>query len=190
MISIRKTMLQISFFFFVFAIAVADLSATTFARLKFEDLAEKSNAVARVRSGNSWSYWRSGEIWTSTELEILERSKGTLPTSIRLEMPGGQVGRIKSIVDGVPHFRAGEEAYLFLWVSNGTYQVMGWTQGTFRIERDEKTGMQFVTQDSSSTAIFDPSQRQFAKEGLSHLPLLKFQARLRKALTRSQQIQP
>jgi len=80
-------------------------------------------------------------------------------------------------------FRAGEEAYLFLWDGNGreTY-ILGWTQGTFRIARDPQTGVARVTQESAATPTFDPATKQFRHGGVRGLPLADFQLKLKRAL--------
>ena len=82
-------------------------------------------------------------------------------------------------------FRAGEEAYLFLWDANGreTYGL-GWTQGTFRIAHDPQTGLARVTQESAATPIFDPATKQFRYGGIRNLPLAVFQLKLKRALER------
>src|SRR5262249_50947247 len=104
-----------------------------------------------------------------------------------IEMPGGTLGHLHSHVDAVPSFRPGEEAYLFLWMSPaGQYRLLGWGQGTFRITRDDFSGMQSVTQDSASTPVFNPASRKFEREGIRRLPLTVFQAKLRHALENPQ----
>ncbi|HEX4542852.1 MAG TPA: hypothetical protein VH114_06770 [Candidatus Acidoferrum sp.] len=75
---------------------------------------------------------------------------------------------------------------MFLWGREGEpLRVLGWSQGTFRIARDARTGVETVTQDSVATPIFDPSTRQFRHGGIRNLPVAVFQLRLRKALGES-----
>lgn len=98
-------------------------------------------------------------------------------------MIGGSVGHLHSHVDEVPAFRAGEEVYLFLWARDGEpYQVLGWSQGTFRIARDAHSGLEVVTQDSASAPIFDPQTRAFRRGGIRNLPVALFREKLHKAL--------
>jgi hypothetical protein len=63
--------------------------------------------------------------------------------------------------------------------------VLGWTQGTFRIARDSRTGLETVTQDSAATPMFDLRTRQFRHGGIRNLPVAIFQLKLRKALERN-----
>jgi len=79
-------------------------------------------------------------------------------------------------------FRPGEEAYVFLWGHEGEpLRVLGWSQGTFRIARDPRTGVERVTQDSAA-AVFDPRTRQFRHGGIRNLPVTIFQLKLRRTL--------
>lgn len=74
------------------------------------------------------------------------------------------------------------EAYLFLWGREGEpLRVLGWSQGTFRISHDPRTGIERVTQDSAAP-LFDPRTRQFRHGGIRNLPVAIFQLKLRKAL--------
>jgi hypothetical protein len=178
----RRRFLWILFLVGLGLLAIA-ANATTLSRLRFEELANQATAVARVRCIGVDSRWQGGEIWTETRFEVVELSKGLLPGVFTVRMLGGQIGGLHSRVEGVPTFRAGEEAYVFLWGREGEpFRVLGWSQGTFRISRDPRTGVQCVTQDSTAAPIFDPRTRQFRHGGIRNLPVAIFQLKLRKAL--------
>ena len=180
----RRRFLWILFIAALALLAVA-ASATTLARLKLEDLAQESTAVARMRCLGTTSQWEQGEIWTETRFEVLQREKGALPAVVTVRLLGGNVGQLHSHVDEVPAFRAGEEVYLFLWAREGEpYQVLGWSQGTFRIARNPQSGLEMVTQDSASAAIFDPNARTFRRGGIRNLPVAIFIEKLHNALRR------
>jgi hypothetical protein len=167
----------------VLGLSAALASATTLARLRFEDLAQQSNAVARLRCVGSDARWEGGEIWTETRFEVIESDKGLLAGLVTVRMIGGSVGQIHSRVDGVPAFRNGEEVYLFLWGRYGEpYRILGWSQGTFRITRNGLSGIETVTQDSALSPIFDPRTRAFRRGGIRNLPVGLFRAKLWKAL--------
>jgi hypothetical protein len=164
-------------------LTAAFANATTLARLDFNDLAQQSSAVARLRCLGSEFHWDRGELWTETRFEVLERNKGLLPGIITVRTIGGVSGHLHSHVDGVPVFRNGEEVYLFLWERPGEpYRVLGWAQGTFRIARNPDSGFETVTQDSANAPIFDPRTRTFRHGGIRNLPVGIFQLKLRKAL--------
>src|SRR5882672_835211 len=152
----RRRFLWILFLGGLALLAAVVASATTLSQLKLEDLAQESTVVARMRCLGATSQWDKGEIWTETKFEVLEREKGALASIVTVRLLGGRVGHLRSHVDEVPAFRVGEEVYLFLWAREGEpYQVLGWSQGTFRIARNPQSGLEIVTQDSASSAVFD-----------------------------------
>jgi hypothetical protein len=178
----RRRFLWILFLAGLVLIAVV-ANATTLARLRFEDLAKQATAVARLRCLGAESRWENGEIWTDTLFEVVEQSKGMLPGLVTIRTLGGSVGNLHSRIEGVPAFRQGEEAYVFLWGREGEpYRVLGWSQGTFRIARDARTGVETVTQDSAAAPILDPRTHEFRHGGIRNLPMAIFQLKLRKAL--------
>lgn len=180
----RRRFLLVLFLVALGLLAVA-ASATTLARLKFEDLVAESTAVARLRCLGATSQWQQGEIWTETRFEVLQREKGTLPAIVTVRLLGGNVGHLHSRVEEVPSFRLGEEVYLFLWTKEGEpYQVLGWSQGTFRIARNAQSGVEMVTQDSAAASIFDPQTRAFRRGGIRNLPVALFREKLHRALRR------
>ena len=158
-------------------------NATTLSRLRFEDLVNQAAAVARLRCIGVESRWENGEIWTETRFMTVELNKGLLPGVVSVRMLGGSVGHLHSRVEGVPSFHAGEEAYVFLWGREGEpFRVLGWSQGTFRITRDARTGIERITQDSAAAPVYDPRTRQFRHDGIRNMPVAIFQLKLRKAL--------
>lgn len=160
--------------------------ATTLARLSLDDLVAASSVVARVQCLGNESRWEAGEIWTFTSFEVLETMKGVVPRLVTVRLPGGRAGHLISTVEGVPRFRPGEEAILFLERTRaGDFSVLSWVQGTFRIRRDPRTGRESVAQDSSAFAVFDPATRRFRPSGIRKLPLELFRERLAEALERS-----
>ena len=164
-------------------LTAAFANATTLARLNFNDLAQQSSAVARLRCLGSEFHWDRGELWTETRFEVLERNKGLLPGIVTVRTIGGVSGHLHSQVDGVPVFRPGEEVYLFLWERPGEpFRVLGWAQGTFRVARNADSGVETVTQDSANAPIFDPRTRTFRHGGIRNLPVAIFQLKLRRAL--------
>ena len=134
----RRRFLWILFLAALGLLAIA-ANATTLSRLRFEELAGQATAVARLRCLGVQSRWENGEIWTETRFETLELNKGLLPGVVSVRMLGGSVGNLHSRIEGVPAFRPGEEAYIFLWGHEGEpFRVLGWSQGTFRIRRDAR----------------------------------------------------
>ena len=178
----RRRFLWILFLAALTLLAIA-ANATTLARMSFEELAQRATAVARLRCLSTRSFWFNGEIWTDTQFEVLSQAKGAMPPTVTVRTLGGTLDHLHSRVEEAPVFHPGEETYLFLWGREGEpLRVLGWSQGTFRIARDARTGAETVTQDSAAASMFDPQARRFVHEGIRNLPIIIFQMKLRKAL--------
>ena len=159
--------------------------ATTLVRLTFPELVKDSSAIAHVRCLGSQASFENGEIWTDTSFAVLESAKGNLPDRINVRQPGGKLAGLESRVDGTPQFRASEEVYLFLTAQPGNRLfLVGWSQGTFRIQRNPRTGITTVTQDSAEIAAYDPQSRGFTKTGVKDLRLDIFRDQIRRDILR------
>jgi hypothetical protein len=156
--------------------------ATTLVQMDLDQLTASASIVARVRCLGNEVRAESGEIWTFTRFEVLETLKGTPPNEITVRLLGGRLGDLVSIVDGVPRFREGEQAFLFLEPRRaGDLSVTSWVQGTFRVERDDLK-QERVTQDTSGLAMFDPGTRQFRPGGIRRMPVQEFRQRVQAAI--------
>src|SRR6202158_4830193 len=183
-----KMILLIGYLILMQLCAAESVHATPLARLSLDQLAAPADAVARVRCASVESRREIGEIWTMTSVDILETMKGDLPTRITVRLPGGRVGHLTAAVDGTPEFNTGDEAVVFLERSRaGGFSVAAWVEGTFRIGRDPRTGLQTVTQDSSAFAVFDTATRTFRTEGVRRMPVALFRERVGAAVTRAQE---
>ncbi len=154
-------------------------SATTLVRMSVAQMSHAAQAIVRARCLEESTGWDAGEIWTFTSFDVQEVWQGSAPAQIKVRLLGGRVGNLTSSVSGVPRFRSGEEVVLFLErTPRGDFSVVSWEQGTFRIHREAATGLQSVTQDSSSFATFDPATREFETAGIRNLPIEMFRARV------------
>jgi len=160
-------------------------NATTLVRLPFYKLVENSSAIARVRCVSATTRIENSEIWTDTIFEVVQRDKGFLPPRILVRTPGGRFEHLRSHVDGVPEFRPGEELFLFLTGHPGAqFRIVGWTQGTFRIRKNQQSGRETVTQDSADVPVFDPLENRFTKTGVKNLRIDFFLERMNKEIAR------
>jgi hypothetical protein len=158
--------------------------ATTLARMTLGQLASAAQVIARVRCTGAVSRRDAGSIWTFTDFSVEETFKGTPLADITIRLPGGRDGHTVETVEGTPRFTPGDEAIVFLERTRaGDWSISAWAEGTFRIERESQTGEQMVTQDSSGMAVFDTSTRTFRSDGIAHMPLAEFRARLDAAMT-------
>jgi len=154
--------------------------ATSLARMSVVELAHASDAIVRAKCISSAVRREEGEIWTFSEFQVEESWKGAADSRITVRLLGGRLGEITSHVSGVPRFQAGEDVVLFLQhAPRGTYSVVSWVQGTFRIHRDARTGADTVTQDTATMPVFNPTTRQFEFDGIHNAPLISFREQVR-----------
>lgn len=163
----------------------AAAQATTLQRMSLKELTAASGAVVRARAVASESRWENGHIWTTTTFDVLETLKGGTASRIQVRLIGGRAGSLTSRVEGVPRFRAGEEAYLFLATQpSGEWTVTGWALGTFRVAREPRDGKESVTQDTGSVTLFDPATRTFRAGGVRRMPVEDFRREVAASLVR------
>jgi len=195
-------------FFITLALTAIVASATTLEPMSFTRLTRQATAIARLRCVSVQSSWARGEIWTDARFAVLQQEKVDVYGTDQIELQqreavhgtamrgesaapgatitvrqlGGSVGGFHAQVDDVPQFHAGEEVVLFLWRRAGQpYRVLGWTQGTFRVTRDARTGAARVTQDSAMAA-FHGDARAYRSNGIRDLSLAAFEEKLRAAI--------
>jgi hypothetical protein len=111
------------------------------------ELGEEASLVVLGRVGDVRSYWneRGTKILTETRIEVDESFKGQAPSLVRVVQLGGVVGNVRMTVHGALSWKRGEEVLLFLEpLRAGAFQVSGFSQGKFEIERDGVTGRPYV----------------------------------------------
>jgi hypothetical protein len=78
---------------------------------------------------------------TVVTLRVSETLKGDMRGLLSVKVPGGVMGRYRSVTVGAPSFHEGEEVVLFLGAQPPAMPfVLGLGQGVFRVRRDERTG--------------------------------------------------
>ncbi|MGH9710043.1 MAG: hypothetical protein ACRD37_05820 [Candidatus Acidiferrales bacterium] len=171
-------------FVIAFALLLSPLAqSTTLASLSLAQLTSSAATVVHAECTGNQALWRDGEIWTMTSFRVLETWKGNSPQEIQVWMIGGRAGPVTSYVPGAPRFRTGEETVLFLEPAGsgalgGVLSITAWSEGTFRIHRDPRTGEMRAMQDTAITPNFDPSSRTFHATGIRNWPLAKLKARV------------
>ena len=160
------------------------VAATSLEKMSIEKMAGAAQMIVRAQCVANAAQWEAGEIWTFTTFEVSESWKGAASQRVTVRLLGGTVGGVTSHVSGVPRFRVGEGVILFLEPTRrADFTVVSWQQGTFRIGRDQRSGVEIVTQDTATFETFDPATRQFRATGIRHMPLDDFRARVKEALT-------
>ncbi len=139
---------------------LAPLPAATLERLSLDDMIQKSTAVVRGHVDAPHAAFRGNVIYTHYPVQVVEQLKGTAPTVVDVMVPGGTVGAIRQTYSGVPQLTEGKEYVLFLWTGkSGITQVIGFTQGVFRLTKGEG-GQAMVVQQLATATVVDPTNGQ------------------------------
>ncbi len=112
-----------------------------------KQLADESSRIVRGTVVSVRSYWNAQHttILTETRIRVAETYKGARTPEAVVVQLGGVVGHVKVNVEGALSWKPAEEVLLFLETNpDGAYQVAGFSQGKFAIERDARTGAAFV----------------------------------------------
>ncbi|MBA2301768.1 MAG: hypothetical protein H0W08_03975 [Acidobacteria bacterium] len=124
------------------------LSATVLLPAEFREIVSGSQIIVHGRVTDVRAEWRDGrrQIESVVTLEAASFYRGTPETTVTFRVPGGQIGRYKSVTVGAPEFRAGEEVVMFLKsYGPAVPQVFGLNQGVFRVRVDARSGRRLVT---------------------------------------------
>lgn len=140
----------------VFALLLAGLSlfpvpahATQVAYRSLESLGADSPVVVRGEVSGVRTYWNDARtrILTEVSVRVSDRFKGAPSGEVRIVQMGGVLDGVRMTVAGALQWQAGEDVVLFLEDSlPGRYRVAGFSQGRFDVERDPRTGEEFVVQ--------------------------------------------
>lgn len=136
------------------ACALAALTAGTAAATQViqrtpQELARESALIVDGTVTGVRSYWNEdrSKIFTEATVAVGSTYKGRGGNTVRVVQPGGVVGNVRMTAHGALGWSRGEEVLLFLEPSlPGAFQVAGFSQGKYAIERDARTGKAFVQQ--------------------------------------------
>jgi len=116
--------------------ASPSLDATVVVPSDLGQLSRNAVAIARgrvVRVDGRWTDDRK-TIETIVTLEVGGYLKGGLGTTLQFRVPGGQLGRFRSIVVGAPDFAVNDEVVVFLGTRGPMVPyILGLNQGVYRV---------------------------------------------------------
>lgn len=128
--------------------AAAPALATVLVPADLGELAREAVTIVHGRVVAVRSDWADGRrrIETVVTLEVRAALKGQPGETISLRVPGGDMGRYRSIMIGAPTFREGEEVVLFLGGrAPAMPHLLGLGQGVYRVVREPRSGRSLVT---------------------------------------------
>jgi hypothetical protein len=122
----------------VLSAAVASVRATTIVPADLGELSREAVAIARGRVVDVRSQWTEdrGTVETIVTLEVDSYLKGGLGATVRFKVPGGELGRFRTVVVGAPDFVVDQRVVVFLGAHGPTVPyIVGFNQGVFRVLR-------------------------------------------------------
>jgi len=130
------------------AALVPPVSATVLLPGDLGDIARAASAIVRGTVVDVRSDWADSRrrVETIVTLQVSESLKGEMRGLVSVKVPGGVIGRYRSVTIGAPSFRPGEEVVLFLGAQAPALPyLIGLGQGVFRVQRDARSGATLVT---------------------------------------------
>lgn len=127
--------------------AAPPLTATVLVPAGFREVVAGSQVIVYGRVADVRAEWTADRrrIDSIVSVEVGSYLKGGPGSQVTFRVPGGQIGRYKSVTVGAPEFRPGEEAVFFLTARGPSMaQVFGMSQGVFRVRVDARTGRRLV----------------------------------------------
>ena len=105
--------------------------ATTVVKLDLAQLVQRADMIVEGRVEAVYSQWDGGQrlVFTYVSIRVDDPLKGERRQSVLIRQVGGTVGTIQMSVAGVPQFKRGEMAIVFLKrQDDSTFQVVGMNQ--------------------------------------------------------------
>lgn len=128
----------------VLALALAaqgvPLRATTIVPADLGELSRDAVAIARGRVVDVRSQWTEdrGTVETIVTLAVESYLKGGLGATVRFKVPGGELGRYRTVIVGAPDFAVDQRVVVFLGAHGPTVPyIVGFNQGVFRVIRSQ-----------------------------------------------------
>ncbi len=150
--------------------------------LDFKQVTGKATVIARgriVALDSQWATERQG-IETIVTVQVAAYLKGDLGPQLTFKVPGGKIGRFRSVTVGAPVFQQGEEVILFLGAAGPSMpRVIGFNQGVYRVVTDPQSGVRLVTPPVLSGDVTTPTPLARGDQSRKPVPLRQFEAQVR-----------
>jgi hypothetical protein len=120
---------------------VPSLTATVLLPAEFREIVAGSQIIVHGQVVDVRAEWVDGRRRIESLITVRPSAfvRGTPTAAVTFRVPGGQIGRYKSMTVGAPSFAAGEEVVLFLRSSGPAMpRVFGLNQGVFRVRVDAR----------------------------------------------------
>ena len=134
--------------FTLFVLLSTIVHATVILPIEFRELVLTAPVIVHGQVVDVRAEWVDGRrsVETFVTVAVSEYLKGDLGERMTFRVPGGQLGRYRTVFVGAPEFREGDEVVLFLKHSGPSFPyIIGLSQGAFRVVPDARTGRSVVT---------------------------------------------
>lgn len=171
--------------FVVCLLTAPAVGATVIVPAEFREIVAGSEIIAHMRVVGMRPEWADGrrQISTIVTADVLAAYKGEVERTVSFRVPGGQIGRYRSITVGAPVFKRGDEAVLFLTTTGiDVPQVFGMNQGVFRVRQDPRSGRRIVVRPVLTASSDAPERVVRGSAARRSLELEAFNAQLRTAI--------
>src|SRR5690349_17227328 len=128
-------------------LATIPVAASVVLPATLEELAGEADLVVHARVAHVDTRQAPGTLRVErlVALEVLRGLKGSADAQLQVLLPGGTLGRYRTVVPGVPDVVEGEELVLFLRTSTAPVpRILGLSQGLLRVRVDAATGQRLV----------------------------------------------
>lgn len=108
--------------------------ATVLIPIEFRELVTVASVIAHGRVTDVHGEWTEGRrtVETLVTIDVSDYLKGDLGSTLTIHVPGGRLGRYRTVFVGAPQFAVGDEVVLFLRAN----RIVGLSQGAFRVVPD------------------------------------------------------
>lgn len=150
-------------------VAARPSSATVLVPVDLGELSRDARVIARGRVVSIDSQWTDDHrsVETLVTLEVESYLKGSLGETVTFRVPGGRLGRYRSLVAGAPAFADGQRVIVFLSYRGPMVPyLVGLSQGVYRLAQN---GSQWVVTPPALMAT--PVPTPVVRGDLSRRPL-------------------
>lgn len=170
----------------LFLLGAASARATVIVPAEFREAVEGSDVIAYGRVSSVRPEWSDDRrrIETYVTFDVASCLKGNSGPTIVFKIPGGQIGRYRSVLIGAPVFEPGDEAFLFLRTNLSAAPVLfGLNQGVFRVRSDAETGRRVVASPALLAGGDTPEVLERGSPARRSMPVESFAARVQALLS-------
>jgi len=159
-----------------------DARATVVVPADLGELSRDAIAIIRGRVARIDAQFTEdrGTIETIVTLEVESYLKGALGQIVRFRVPGGELGRFRSIVVGAPEFAIDQHVVVFLGAFGPSVpHIVGFNQGVFRVVRAADDSGWLVTPPANFPAADGGVRIVRGDRNRRPIPLADFEQKIR-----------